>query len=274
MPRVPVNGVSLNVEVVGNGPAVVAIHGFTGDMSTWDSFREAARGKFSVITVDVLGHGASEAPEDPDRYSMEHCAQDLLNVLDSLGLQQASWVGYSMGGRICLNLALAAPGRCRALVLESTSPGISDVDERRRRVERDEALARMIEEKGIEAFVDYWESQPLFDSQRRLDEEARQQLRCQRLQNSPTGLANSLRGMGTGVQPALQCRLPTLPMPVLVVVGEEDDVYCDIARSMKAAVPLGELAVIAEAGHAVHLEQPDRFNRAVLGFLRAHKEDR
>ncbi len=261
------------MEVTGDGPPLVAVHGFTGDMSIWACFKEAARRELTLVTVDVLGHGASDAPPDPSRYSMEHCVEDLLGVLDSLDVQRAAWLGYSMGGRICLYLALAAPDRCRALVLEGASPGVSDAEERRCRVERDAALARMIEEKGVETFVDYWESLPLFGSQRRLDEGARERLRRQRLRNSPVGLANSLQGMGAGAQPPLQGRLSGLAMPALFVVGEEDTRFCDIAQSMKSAVPQGQLAIIPEAGHAVHLERPERFNQAVLGFLRAQKEE-
>ncbi|MFQ5872392.1 MAG: 2-succinyl-6-hydroxy-2,4-cyclohexadiene-1-carboxylate synthase [Dehalococcoidia bacterium] len=273
MPRMPVNGAELNVEVVGEGPPVVAVHGFTGDISTWDCFVEAARAEFTLILVDVLGHGCSEAPGDPGRYSMDHCVEDLVGVLDGIGVRRASWLGYSMGGRICLYVALNAPDRCRALVLEGASPGISNARDRRERVDRDVELARIIEERGVATFVEYWEALPLFATQQRLPQAARERLRRQRLRNNPVGLANTLRGIGVGVQPPLQDRLSCLAPPVLFVVGEKDGKFCDLARSMNAAVPNGRLAVIPEAGHAVHLEQPDRFNSIVLDFLRVCREE-
>ena len=273
MPRVPVNGVSLKVEVVGEGPPVVGLHGFTGDMSIWDCFKQAVCREFTLVLVDLLGHGGSDAPYDSTRYSMDRCVGDLLGVLNSLEIQRASWIGYSMGGRICLYLALTAPERCHALVLEGVSPGISDTDERRRRIDSDAGLARLIEEKGVAAFVEYWESLPMFESQGRLPGKVRQGLRSQRLRNNPLGLANSLRGLGSGVQPPLDERLPYLDLPVFFVVGEEDSKFCQIAQSMDRAVPQGRVALIPEAGHAAHLEQPDDFNRIVMNFLRAHKGD-
>ena len=272
MARIPLNGVSVNVEVVGEGPAVVAVHGFTGNSSTWEAFIQAACREFTVVAVDVLGHGGSDAPESPERYTMQRFAEDLVALLDSMDLDKASWLGYSMGGRICLYLALKAPQLCRALVLEGASPGISDPDERRSRVEGDAALARLIEEKGVAAFVEHWEGLPLFASQCRLPREVREKLHRQRLRNNPIGLANSLRGMGAGVQPPLQERLHSLSMPALFVAGEEDGKYCKLARSMRAAVLNGQVSIIPEAGHAPHLEQPQRFNSAVLEFLRAHRE--
>ncbi|MCH7997698.1 MAG: 2-succinyl-6-hydroxy-2,4-cyclohexadiene-1-carboxylate synthase [Chloroflexi bacterium] len=267
MPRVLVNGVNLNVEVTGEGPALVALHGFTGSLRTWDSLVQAAAGRFTLVLVDLLGHGDSDAPEDPSRYSMERCTQDLIALLDALGLERAGWLGYSMGGRICLYLGLAAPDRCQALAVEGASGGIVDEKERRARVESDDALARMIEERGIEAFVDYWEGLPLFSSQSRLPEGARAGLRRQRLRNRPRGLAGSLRGMGAGAQPPLYDRLQSLARPVLLMAGEEDTRYCDLARQMGDSMSGGRVSIIPGAGHCPHLERPELFNEKVLEFF-------
>jgi len=267
MSRVTVNGVTFNVKAEGSGPVVLALHGFTGNVATWRGFAEAARGDFTVVAVDMLGHGASDAPDDPARYVMERCAEDLTSVLDHLGIQRAVWMGYSMGGRIALACATIAPQRCAALVLESASPGLADESERLQRMVNDEALARRILREGVQAFVDYWESIPLFASQARLSPEARAALRAQRLTNNARGLANSLRGVGAGAQPPVHDRLPSLSAPTLCVVGAEDAKFTAIAREMCRALPNGRLAVIPEAGHAAHLEQPERFKRTVLRFL-------
>ncbi len=270
MPRVLVNGVNLNVEVSGEGPALVALHGFTGSLRTWDSLAQAAAGRFTLVLVDLLGHGDSDAPEDPSRNSMERCTQDMIALLDVLGLERAGWLGYSMGGRICLYLGLTAPDRCQALVVEGASGGIVGEKERRERVKSDDALARMIEERGIEAFVDYWERLPLFASQSRLPEEARSGLRRQRLQNRPRGLAGNLRGMGAGAQPPLYDRLQFLARPVLLMAGEEDTRYCDLARQMGASAPGGRVSIIPGAGHCPHLERPELFNGEALEFFLRH----
>ena len=142
------------------------------------------------MLVDLLGHGDSDSPSDPTRYSMNDCINDLVGVLDSLGIERANWLGYSMGGRICLYLALTVPERCSSLVLEGASPGIADAKARRERAASDQALARRIDEKGIEEFIDHWEALPLFSGQSR---EVRKRLREQRLKERPGG---------TGQQPA------------------------------------------------------------------------
>jgi 2-succinyl-6-hydroxy-2,4-cyclohexadiene-1-carboxylate synthase len=270
MPKIPVNGVELNVRVSGQGPPLIALHGFTGSSSTWRPLAEAIEDRFAVIAVDVLGHGGSSHPDNPTRYSMQHTIEDLLTVLDALGMQAASWLGYSMGGRIALSLAVVAPERCRTLLLESASPGIESESERALRRGSDEELATLVEREGVAAFVDHWENLPLFATQAHLPQEVRDGLRAQRLQNHPTGLANSLRGIGTGAQPPMHQMLPGLAAPACFLVGADDARYCQAAQEMAAAVPDGEAVVIPDAGHAVHLEQPEAFHRAVLKFLQAH----
>jgi 2-succinyl-6-hydroxy-2,4-cyclohexadiene-1-carboxylate synthase len=265
-----VNGVKLHVEVTGTGPPVVAIHGFTGSTTTWDRLAEALDGEFTTVRVDVLGHGLSAHPVDPGRYSMEHTVADLLAVADALELENPTWLGYSMGGRILLSLATTAPERCRMVVLESASPGLRDPVERQRRITSDTKLAARIEEDGIEAFVGYWEGLPLFATQSRLPLAVREQLRAQRLRNHPAGLANSLRGIGTGAMPPLHDHLKLLAMPVCFIAGQEDARYWAIATEMAAAAAQGERAIVSGAGHAPHFEQPDVFNNEVLAFLRAH----
>jgi 2-succinyl-6-hydroxy-2,4-cyclohexadiene-1-carboxylate synthase len=275
--RIAVNGVRLNVEARGEGPALLLLHGFTGSAATWEPFLDAWPG-FTTIAVDLLGHGGSDSPPDPDRYRMERCLEDLLALLDRLGIQLTAVLGYSMGGRVALRLALEAPERLWALILESTSPGIEDPIERQQRLRSDAALAERIEREGIEAFVDYWEALPLFTSQARLPLTVRQQLRQQRLANKPVGLAYSLRGMGAGVQERVLNRLNELRMPVLLLAGSFDERYCALARRMVAALPCARLEIVPETGHAVHLGQPQLFGDIVRRFLealaRSRREDR
>jgi 2-succinyl-6-hydroxy-2,4-cyclohexadiene-1-carboxylate synthase len=267
MPAIAVNGIRLNVERVGEGPPLVLLHGFTGSTATWAPHLDAFSGHFSVIAVDLPGHGASDAPADPARYGMEQCVSDLLALFDRLEIARASLLGYSMGGRVALNLAIAAPERIRALVLECASPGIADPDERLARRRSDAALADMIEREGIEAFVDYWERLPLFASQAALPAAIRDRQRAQRLANTARGLATSLRRIGTGMMEPLHDRLGGIQSPVLLIAGERDEKYCRLGRSMAGAIPAARLVVVPDAGHAVHLEQPEAFHRHVLEFL-------
>ena len=166
--RVPLRGVELNVRTAGEGPATLLLHGFTGSSATWDSHVAPFERRMKTIAVDLIGHGDSDTPADPENYRMESCIEHLLVILDELGLESVNLVGYSMGGRVALHLATAAPDRVRSMILESSSPGIADPIERQKRVAADNLLADYIERKGVDAFVDRWESLPLFESQRNL----------------------------------------------------------------------------------------------------------
>jgi 2-succinyl-6-hydroxy-2,4-cyclohexadiene-1-carboxylate synthase len=265
--RLRVRGVSLHVETAGEGAPLVLLHGFSGSGMSWAQHVPAFATRFLTVTIDLLGHGRSDAPVDPGRYGIERAADDVLGVLDQLGVSRAAALGYSMGGRLAMFLATVAPHRISALVLESSSPGIRDPAERRGREARDAALADAIERDGITPFVDRWERLPLFATQARLPDAERAALRSQRLAQSPRGLANSLRGMGQGVQPPLFERLCAIPMPALILVGALDPAYCALGQEMTRLIPNARLAIIPDAGHAVHLEQPAAFRLAVDQFL-------
>lgn len=271
MSRLSISNVHLNVEITGEGPALLLLHGFTGSAVSWVPFRRKWP-DLTLIAVDLLGHGRSACPQDSDRYSMERCVEDLLTLLDRLSIQRAAVLGYSMGGRVALHLALAAPDRLWALLLESASPGIEEPAERFERRQADDALAAAIQREGIEAFVARWEALPLFASQARLPPKVRAALRRQRLTNNPTGLAGSLRGMGAGAHPPLWHHLGEIRTPALLIAGALDEKYCDIARRMAAMMPNARLKIVADAGHAVHLEQPAAFARAVYEFLCPHTQ--
>lgn len=268
---VQVNGVRLGVEQRGEAGksdlTLVMLHGFTGSAAGWRHQLDAAAAYgLRVIALDLLGHGQSDAPDNPQRYAIEHCQHDILAALQELGVSkgQAILLGYSMGGRIALYTAFS--GFFRALILESGSPGLEDPAEREQRRISDEALAASIERDGVEAFIERWEKLPLFTSQRSLPFECAEALRRQRLQNRVAGLAQSLRGVGTGVQPPLYARLPTLHLPVLLIAGELDTKFTAIARRMAQVLPQAQLRIIAGAGHTVHLERPEEFISLVGNF--------
>jgi len=262
-----VNGVQLNVKIVGSGPPVVALHGFTGDMSTWSEFVPEAQKKYTVITVDLLGHGGSDAPTALERYRMENVVGDVAAAIRQTGFSEACWLGYSMGGRVALAAAALVPTACHSLVLEGASPGLRAPNARARRRGKDEALASLILKEGIEAFTNYWSEQPLFNTQKLLPPHIQHRIRSQRLKNNSIGLANTLRAAGAGAQSSLHESLGSLSIPVLCIAGEYDRKFTVIARRMCSKLPNGRLAIIPGAGHATHLEKPRDFNRVVLAFL-------
>jgi 2-succinyl-6-hydroxy-2,4-cyclohexadiene-1-carboxylate synthase len=263
--RVPVNGIELNVEVAGEGRPLLLLHGFTGDVSTW-AFLAGLEG-VRRFAVDIVGHGDSASPSDPERYSMDNAARDLEAVLDAYAVEKAAVLGYSMGGRLALHFALDAPHRVEALILESASPGIEEPRARDARVAADDALADRIEQDGIDAFVDYWQSIPLFASQSRLPVEIFEAQRNRRLGQSPAGMANSLRGMGAGRQVYLMPRLSEIEAPTLLIAGALDERYAGLARTMGPLIRNSRVEILPDAGHAAHLEQPAVFIAAVEQFL-------
>ncbi|MGE0059148.1 MAG: 2-succinyl-6-hydroxy-2,4-cyclohexadiene-1-carboxylate synthase [Dehalococcoidia bacterium] len=266
---VEVNDLLLNVEGSGDGPPVVLLHGFTGSSRSLLSFARSWPG-FSTLALDVIGHGMSDSPEDASRYTMDRCIDDIEALVEVLDLGKIALLGYSMGGRIAVRYALRHPERLWALVLESASTGIEDEAERQARIQSDEALAQRLERKGLEPFIDYWQSIPLWASQASLPQEKRDALRAQRMQNSVTGLANSLRGMGAGADPAVFDKLSTLEVPSLIMAGGLDTKYRDLAIAMGATMPDATVRILDNAGHAAHFEQPAAFANAVFEFLQIH----
>jgi 2-succinyl-6-hydroxy-2,4-cyclohexadiene-1-carboxylate synthase len=170
-----------------------------------------------------------------------------------------------MGGRLALNTAISHPSLVHSLILESASPGLEDEAERVARILSDEQLAETIERDGLEAFVEYWTTLPLFATQ---SDDVRAQLKAQRLMsNNPCGLANSLRGMGTGAQSSLWYRLNEVDCPTLLITGKYDDKFTRIAQRMAAKLPEAHVKVIEGAGHTVHAEQAEIYIRTILDFV-------
>jgi 2-succinyl-6-hydroxy-2,4-cyclohexadiene-1-carboxylate synthase len=262
------DGLRLHVARSGAGPPVVLLHGFTGSTDTWAPLRGPLGESHAVIAVDLPGHGRSTAPAKPARYGLGRFADDLARVRDTLAIDRVAVLGYSMGGRAALRFALRHSDRIAALVLESTSPGIVDPVHRAERVASDGALAESIERDGVRAFVERWEQLPLWESQRALPAATRALWRAQRMANTPHGLANSLRGAGAGVDEPVLDRLGTIVAPTLLLVGALDAPYLALGRVMEHALTNARLRAVPDAGHAVHLEQPDAFVRAVAAFLR------
>jgi len=244
----------LFAEVDGRGPRLVLVHGFTQTRRSWGPVADDLAGDHEVVRVDAPGHGRSAT-----------LAVDMVEGADLLGEAggRATYMGYSMGARLCLHLALIHPDRVAALVLVGGTAGIEDPETRRTRRRDDEALAVELEQVGVPEFVRRWLARPLFAG---LDP-ASAGMEA-RLENTVDGLATSLRLAGTGAQDPLWTRLGELDMPVLAVVGERDDPFRIRAEAMAAAIGANaEVAVVSGAGHAAHSEKPQQFLAIVRRFL-------
>jgi 2-succinyl-6-hydroxy-2,4-cyclohexadiene-1-carboxylate synthase len=242
----------------GQGRRIALVHGFTQTRRCWGPVADDLAGDHEVVAIDAPGHGRSASvPADPWR------SADLLAAAGG----DATYLGYSMGGRLCLHLALAHPRRVRGLVLVGATAGIEDPAQRAARRAEDEARARRLEAEGLDAFLDAWLAQPLFAG---LPEEAA--CRPARRENTVAGLAASLRLAGTGAQEPLWHRLAALAMPVLVLAGEHDERFAALGRRLVAAVgDNATLALVAGAGHAAHLEAPAAFVGVLRPWLATHR---
>ena len=245
----------------------VLLHGFTGSSASWgDGLLDAlSSAGFPPGLLDVPGHGSRAGETHPSAFTLER-VEEL--VEEAAGPGASPLVGYSMGGRLALAYAARNPHRVTALVLESASPGLATAEERAARRASDEALARRLDEEGMEPFVAFWESLPLFATRQGLPPEVRARQRALRLANDPRSLAASLRGLGTGALPSFWEALPGLALPVLLLVGGRDEKFVRIARRMADRLPEAELVVVPDAGHTVHLERPEAWVEAVVEFLR------
>jgi 2-succinyl-6-hydroxy-2,4-cyclohexadiene-1-carboxylate synthase len=244
---------------------LLALHGFTGWGINWMPLANQLN-NVAFIAPDILGHGDSVA-NVPLVEAFELISIHLGFLMKSHNIHRFHVLGYSMGGRLALYMAIHYPDYVKSLILESASPGLKTEAEQDARRKADNELADKIEANGIEWFVDYWENLPLWNSQ---TPEQKAYLREQRLKNDPVGLANSLRGMGTGVMPSLWDELPQLQMPVKLIAGELDSKFVEINREMAQLIPNADLSIVAGAGHTVHLEKPDEYAELVLQFLDKH----
>jgi len=243
-----------------DAPTMLLLHGFTGSGRNWEELASKLRG-WQIVAPDLPGHGGTEAPAG----AMPVVAQDLVSLLDALGIDQALVIGYSMGGRLALHLAVEAPERVRGLVVIGATPGLADAEARAARLAADEVLAKQIE-SDFDGFVRDWEALPLFASQRALAPESQERIREIRRSHSPDALAKALRLLGTGAQPPLQARMSGLQMPVLWVVGEYDAKFRAIAQAVQPLLPAARFAILPYAGHAVQLERPSAFKTLLLSF--------
>lgn len=267
--NIDVNGINYHIEIAGNGEPVLLLHGFTGGASTWETLVQQLKSKYQFIMIDIIGHGQTTCSTDVNRYEMSSVVNDLQDILKQLRIEKTHILGYSMGGRLALSFATSYPNRLLSLMIESATPGLKTEEERVQRQRADRKLAEMISEKGIEQFVDYWENIPLFATQKRLAPVVREGIRKQRLNNQVLGLSNSLLGMGTGSQQSLWTQLDRILCDCLLVVGENDQKFCLIADEMEIKLKHATKVIVENTGHAVHVENPEKFGTIIEEFLSA-----
>jgi 2-succinyl-6-hydroxy-2,4-cyclohexadiene-1-carboxylate synthase len=260
-----VNGLSRKLSGSPDYPGVLFLHGFMGSSADWQGVVAAIGERAFCIAPDLPGHGAS-LRLTPDAHTMEEAAWAVVRTLDELEVERPAIVGYSMGGRLALYLALRYPERCAGLFLESASPGLESEEERMARRAADEEKAKWLEVGDFDAFLRDWYRPPLFESLAK-DEGLLRQIIEARRRNDPVELARSLRGMGTGSQPSLWGELGGLAAPALAVAGGLDGKYTKISSRMASISPRVDTVVIPGVGHNVHDEAPAEYAALLGRFL-------
>ncbi|MEW6432182.1 MAG: 2-succinyl-6-hydroxy-2,4-cyclohexadiene-1-carboxylate synthase [Myxococcota bacterium] len=256
----------LPVERWGRGPTrALFLHGFTGSAESFSHLERLLGDVLTATCVDLPGHRGAPLPKaaGPEGFA------EVIESLGELLRESPVLIGYSQGARLALATAARFPGRVERLVLESGAPGIRRRAERSRRRAADEAMASLIRERGVDAFVERWEKLPLFAGLQALPEPDRAALRERRAGHTADGLAGALTTLGQGVQPDLWPALPGLRVPTLVLSGAKDVKYTRLARRMVAELPLGWRVTFPGVGHAPHLECPEAYAGEVRSFLAA-----
>ncbi len=243
------------------------LHGFMGDGSVWQPIMKELSADIYAVAPDLPGHGKTRV--DEDRYSCDILVHALIDFASERFSKPPVVVGYSMGGRIALYMAETHPDEVSGLVLESASLGIDDEKERRSRLELDRKRADDMRRMGLPDFLKEWYTQPIY-----LSLADKPDLVAGLIEKKSQGdaemLARTIVCLSPGAQPSLWHHLGHWQKPTLIISGEKDEKYSDIARRMAAIMPTATLNIIPDAGHIVHLENPPDFMAALKYFVSTH----
>ena len=243
---------------------IVALHGFLGDGLDFQPLIALTKAHFRWVTIDLLGHGASDSPRELEFYDLNHQSSQLQTCIRELQLGRFTLLGYSMGGRLALQYAIRNPDFLEHLVLIGTSAGIACESARVERKKQDAAWANLIQEQGVAEFLSAWNQQPLIATQQKyLSPSLYQELQKRRRQNNWAGIINSLLGFGVGVMPSCSEQLGSLELPVTMFTGVEDKKFRAIAKEMLGKIKSARHIEIPDAGHAPHLENPSSLYSAL-----------
>ncbi len=229
---------------------LLCLHGFSGSPKSWDFLEQF---QATRIAPALLGHAGSEANTDVMRF------EDEVDRLAALTTHSGPVhvIGYSLGARLALGIALRHPSRVSRLTLVSAHPGLASDAERAARRASDAAWCALLQARGVPAFVEAWQALPLWASQMQLPAALRTQKRQERLSHSALGLCRSLRVTGLAEMPHYTPALAELQMPTDVLAGAQDEKFCDLAKIIAENLTRARLEIVPNAGHDLLLERPD-----------------
>jgi 2-succinyl-6-hydroxy-2,4-cyclohexadiene-1-carboxylate synthase len=266
-------------------PAILFLHGFMGDRDDFNDIIATLSNQFYCVALDLPAHRDSQAINldngEPlifanhlskqfleQYHTIQAYAHLVVNFLDLIHLKSCTMLGYSMGGRLALYIAVHCPAYIDRLILESASPGIADAQARRDRLLQDQQLADILENLPLEKFPEFlqqWYQQPIFGNLRSHPHFT--QMLQRRLMHHPKALAQCLRSLSTGLQPSLWHRLPQLNIPVLLIAGKLDHKFMQIHQAIGQQIKSADIATIPNCGHNTHFEQPQTFTTILKRWL-------
>jgi pimeloyl-ACP methyl ester carboxylesterase len=250
MARARLNGIEIDYEVSGRGPAVLLSHGYSATRRMWDDQHRALGDRYRVISWSMRGHGETESPAAPSAYSADLTVADMRALLGHVGVERAVIGGLSLGGYVSLAFYLAHPEMVRALVICDSGPGYRNADARRAWNERAQERAVALETRGLDALG-----------------QSREVRESATLHRSAQGLAHAARGMLAQEGSRVIDGLGAIRVPSLIIVGDRDQPFIAPCEYMAKKVSGARLEVIRDAGHSSNLDQPEAFNRVLLDFL-------
>jgi pimeloyl-ACP methyl ester carboxylesterase len=251
--RAKLNGIEIEYQDGGQGSPVLLGHGYSATGRMWDGQRAALGDRYRIVSWDMRGHGQSESPDDPTRYSTALTVADMHALLQHCGIERAVVGGLSLGGYMSLAFYLAHPDMVRALVICDSGPGYRNAEARAAWNTRAHERAAELESKGLDALAG----------------RSREMREAMGHHRSAQGLARAARGMLAQQDSAVIDSLPSIRVPTLVIVGDRDQPFLAPCEYMAKKIPGARLEVIPDAGHSCNLDQPASFNRVLAGFLQS-----
>ena len=270
MPQITTpDGVDLYYEDTGAGTPICFVHEFAGDFRSWEHQVRFFSRRHRCITYNARGYPPSAVPDDPAAYSQAHARDDVLAILDALGIDSAHIVGCSMGAFATVHVGLHAPQRARSLTAAGVGYGALAPAQATFRAES-RALADDIDARGVAPFAaEHSVTSAGRVAFARKDPRGHAEFARMLAEHSSAGSARTMRGV-QAQRPSfeeLADDLRALDVPLLVVAGDEDEPSLDASLFLKRTVPSAALAVFPKSGHAMNLEEPARFNDLLADFI-------
>lgn len=246
-------------------PTLLMLHGFMGCGASFSHLGSKLQTFSNPLFLDLLGHGESEKIHDPEAYSSENQIRDLFDIITQLP-DKPVLHGYSMGGRLALQYAISHPDTICGLILESTTAGIRNSADRKKRQKSDLKRADDII-SDFENFLKLWNQNSLFGDQYNPE---RSMTEAFQEGQDPGSMASTLKGFGTGVMPSVWDTLDEINLPALLIAGADDHKFATLMMEMDTLLQQSRLTVIPNAAHRVHLDQPEMYIDAIRDFFTQH----